>query len=593
MARIIAYMKIIILVTAISNCQDDDFLDSARLEANLSKDFIANLYLVQNGNPDTSGPFRSGDLDISLTLNQKLEGRPKIEIKQNGLGGPHYGVMAGSGTGFTYTYTIQPSLVPPGDKLLPYLEQSCTTYALINAVNQRRELDCPALHKDGPLEITIYIGKRDESSFQTLIQKEIQVITTPDSIPDNNSENIYPTLDRITVGFNKNMDTSTIPVFMLGVIRYDGQFVPLSLNRHTLNWLNERVLEIVDIPGEMIILAENVEFIWFLGEMVTEQNRTLYPFSKRFRTTTQNIVFKSPAVNNYKPSNARFSDKNPVANDWIVGDTETGLAWLKCLIGTSANAIGDDCLQNPVIKTLDDAVALCNALNTQNNGSGYGNRNKWHVPSIRELMTLAHYNSTNPYHVIMENHFPNMSASKYNTITFNESDNSKIWSFNFALGLNELVDIDNNILVQCVDSSNVDSYSGERSYSAHPTLSRVHIDNVTGKEWYQVTNDFYSHSQALNLCDNSTTKHPDDPSRTLRLPDIYELFSIARFSESEELIVSDLRLDRPYWTNRQVIDGYESLPGSNLFYTYSFLQGVEYHEENLSTMGYTLCILDP
>jgi hypothetical protein len=69
--------------------------------------------------------------------------------------------------------------------------------------------------------------------------------------------------------------------------------------------------------------------------------------------------------------------------------------------------------------------------------------------------------------------------------------------------------------------------------------------------------------------------------------------SLARYSKFENTIMFTEYPARPYWTNRQLLNGFYQPAATELYYTYSFLEGVQYHEQHITTLGYVLCIVNP
>lgn len=72
-------------------------------------------------------------------------------------------------------------------------------------------------------------------------------------------------------------------------------------------------------------------------------------------------------------------------------DSVTNLIWKTCSQGQYYYIASDKCMNSGTDFTWGDAVNACAALNTMNNGQGYGGRRDWRLPTIYELETLVDY----------------------------------------------------------------------------------------------------------------------------------------------------------------------------------------------------------
>lgn len=76
-------------------------------------------------------------------------------------------------------------------------------------------------------------------------------------------------------------------------------------------------------------------------------------------------------------------------------DSVTTLIWQTCSLGQIYQPVGDKCYNSGNDYTWGEAVNACSALNSADNGQGYGGRKDWRLPTMEEIEGLVDYGARN------------------------------------------------------------------------------------------------------------------------------------------------------------------------------------------------------
>ncbi len=76
-------------------------------------------------------------------------------------------------------------------------------------------------------------------------------------------------------------------------------------------------------------------------------------------------------------------------------DSVTTLIWQTCSLGQIYQPVGDKCYNSGTDFTWGEAVNACSAMNSADNGQGYGGRKDWRLPTIEEIEGLVDYGARN------------------------------------------------------------------------------------------------------------------------------------------------------------------------------------------------------
>ncbi|MEA1922676.1 MAG: DUF1566 domain-containing protein, partial [Pseudomonadota bacterium] len=176
-----------------------------------------------------------------------------------------------------------------------------------------------------------------------------------------------------------------------------------------------------------------------------------------------------------------------------------------------------------------DTEDFINALNTEN----YGGYNDWRLPAIKELSRITDLNQTLPSPSTATDFFPLTTLSYYWSSTTYSSNNSlNAWSVYFGSGKNYINSKDSSFSVRAVRS--------DHTRSLIPLVFNVDgtvTDSNTGLMWRQNEDETMEWQNALQYCEELVFPIVDGYD-DWRLPDFYELLSLADFNNPNNLNTS-------------------------------------------------------
>jgi hypothetical protein len=301
-------------------------------------------------------------------------------------------------------------------------------------------------------------------------------------------------------------------------------------------------------PALILFFATSV----LASTVVDTQQSKCYDFMKQITCPVEGEVFYGQD-GNYTGSPRSFAKLGPDgtelqinATSWsMVRDNNTGLIWES---KTNDSSIHDKdrtfprCDTNPV--TNGGNPGDCDLSNNSEgfiidlNTSNFGGYSDWRVPTIKELLTLVHWDSAYP--AINTFFFPNTQIGEYLSITYsNDPDYPNPLILNFTEG-----EVDNNsysteFYIMAVRGESMP----EPVLSVDTYLNRTIItDSSTGLTWMgDVLTDgigftFYTNwSGALNNCENLSFRGFYD----WRLPSINELLTIVDYNRFDPALAPE------------------------------------------------------
>lgn len=217
--------------------------------------------------------------------------------------------------------------------------------------------------------------------------------------------------------------------------------------------------------------------------------------------------------------------------DYTTTDTVKGLVWKTCVDGLS----GVGCATGSFSTlTWSGAGTACSALNTANSGAGFAGIKNWRLPSIEELQSLINIVSSPTIDAI---NFPGTILDVHWSATISYANGSNSWSIDFADD-SEIENAQSNLgIARCVSGSS-------QTRGPYTTVQTgIILDGSNGLVWQKCSAGLNNDATCTGSALTQTWVNAIAYCQTLglagkswRLPNLNELFSLAKFSAANPAI---------------------------------------------------------
>ena len=292
--------------------------------------------------------------------------------------------------------------------------------------------------------------------------------TVLSTFPDNNAISINPISGRISVVFDKAMNTSLTPSLTTEGDS-NGTYNNIPNTGTTFTWINSTTLQ---IDLSWIYFPENTKLRWTLsasglrsvgGIQISADVQRIFTTSTKPSTiplirtgitacydsagtviacsgTKQDGELQIGAVRSYTGP----TQHSTYTSDYTTKDNNTKLIWKTCSEGQSTST----CTGTASTMIWENAINACASLNTANGGNGYAGRKGWRLPSSYELESLVDYGRVNP--AIDTTYFPNTIGPYYWSSSTYISGTNYAWLVYFHYGYPVNLYKTSNYFVRCV-----------------------------------------------------------------------------------------------------------------------------------------------
>lgn len=454
--------------------------------------------------------------------------------------------------------------------------------------------------------------------------------------PEHNTTNIAPCSGtpcsgKIVLLFDESMDATQTSHILTTAI-YDGStYVNASNTTLTAVWSQSNVAnDTLSIPISWLYWPENSQIRWSLDTgnlkdeagnafsatisdqvFTTTSNNVLYPVADTGQTgcyfddggtwtldaTCSESYTVGSATHPYGqdahyvdlPDARSFTGPTQygASDNYTTTDNVTGLVWRSCSQGQSGSncqgtgSSGDNYGANSVQPSWYDALNQCSALN----GSAYGGRTDWRLPTVAELRTLSNYGASLP--AVDVSYFPATAVSYYWSSSSYIDEAGYVWPVNFADGFASNYSKASTSYMRCVSGSS----GTEGSYTDNGDYTIT--DNATGLVWQKCSRGQSGEScadtaarinwqGALEYCENLDLGGRTD----WRLPSLNELKSLldrSHYNPAINTTYFPATVGSYYWSSSSYV-------GTNSAWRVNFYNDIVGYGDKTSVTHYARCV---
>ncbi|XDD49354.1 DUF1566 domain-containing protein [Leptospira sp. WS92.C1] len=259
--------------------------------------------------------------------------------------------------------------------------------------------------------------------------------------PANGSSGFSPLTFQLDFTFSEPMNTSVTPTITLEDRTGVSTFVPFTSLSYTHTWNSNTSLSVVLGP-----FPENFAFRWTLSNTgLTDVAGNALAASQQATSATTaesvnipltdtgqvgcwdasgtvlgtcaggmdgEVTGVSPTASMVGPSVNMTYPSDPTTFHGL-----TNLRWTTCTHGqvwngaNNCQGTGSSPIYGGITASWDQAIQTCRSYNARNSGAGYGGRQGWRLPTIREMQSILDYAYTSN-RIIHPTYFPNMIKSQ-------------------------------------------------------------------------------------------------------------------------------------------------------------------------------------